>query len=358
MYGFIESDLIHSFYFVKLLEGVEKLMATSTNTTSIKDIQCACCGKSKKKSFFYKSYNTMHSLGVLPYCKDCIKELSMENGEINLEKFKNMLQQLDRPFLYDVFDTSVESGGDIIGKYFKNSAMRQYRDLAWNDSIFGLNKNEETNQIQNNINIKQQYDLDDLTEKWGYGYSENEYYLFEKRYEKLIDNYGEKTALHIEGLKTYIRFRIKEELATANGDVKEAKAWGDLASKAAQDAKLNVSQLSKSDISGGVELVPQIFEAVESEVGIIPILPKLKEQPYDDADLIIWCIVNYLRRIDDKPRIEYKDIWCFYDEMLHEHYKQQGYNEEMIKKEKIKRNNVFRDLSQVYKEPLYEESDS
>jgi len=205
-----------------------------------------------------------------------------------------------------------------------------------------------------------QYDFiatDDIVEKWGVGYSTDEYNYFEKKWNKLIDNYGEKTSLHIEGLKTYIRFRVKEEMATAKGDVRDAKDWAALAKDAATAAKINVSQLSKSDISGGVDLLPQLFEAVESAVGIIPTLPYLKEQPYDDADLIIWCIVNYNRRLEDKSRIVYRDIWNFYDEMLNEHFKQQGYDNKTILLEKKKRNNVFRDLGEVYKEPIYEDGD-
>ncbi len=178
-----------------------------------------------------------------------------------------------------------------------------------------------------------------------------------KKWNKLIDNYGEKTALHTENLITYIRFRVKEEMATAEGDVKSAKDWGALATQAAKDAKLNVSQLSKSDISGGVDVVCQIFEALETEIGVIPLLPKLIEQPYDDADLIIWANINYNRRLEDKPMVQYRDIWDFYDEMLEEYFKQQGYDDNKKKEFKEKRNNVFRDLQQVYKEPLYEEDE-
>jgi len=214
------------------------------------------------------------------------------------------------------------------------------------------------------IDTKKQYDsllsfivTDEIVDKWGAGYSNEEYYYFEKKWNKLIDNYGQKTSFHIEGLITYIRLRVKEELATARGDLNEAKGWGAMAKDAATAAKINVSQLSKSDISGGVDLLPQLFEAVESEVGIIPILPYLKEQPYDDADLIIWCVVNYLRRLEDKPRVEYREIWNFYDEMFEDFYKQKGYSKEMIEKEKIKRNNVFRNLGELYKEPIYEDED-
>ena len=163
--------------------------------------------------------------------------------------------------------------------------------------------------------------------------------------------------MHIEGLKTYIRFRTKEELSTAKGNVKEAKEWGNLASKAATDAKINVSQLSKSDISGGVDVLPQLFEAVESEVGIIPQLPKLLAQPYDDADIIIWCNVNYMRRLEDKTRVDYRDIWNFYDEMIEEHCKTKGMNEQQIEEFKAKRRVPYRDLGEVYEEPVYIDGD-
>ena len=44
--------------------------------------------------------------------------------------------------------------------------------------------------------------------------------------------------------------------------------------------------------------------------------------------------------------------------MLEDHYKTQGYTQEMISQEKKKRNAVFRDLGQAYKEPVYEEVDA
>lgn len=163
--------------------------------------------------------------------------------------------------------------------------------------------------------------------------------------------------MHTEGLFTYIRFRVKEEMATAKGLVKEAKEWASLASKAAIDAKINVSQLSKSDISGGVDVLSQLFEAVETELGIIPLLPKVTAQPYDDADLIIWAIINYYRRLEDKPNVLYKDIYAFYDDMLKEHFDSKGFDQEQIEQYLVQRNNVFRDLENVYIEPLYETGD-
>lgn len=44
--------------------------------------------------------------------------------------------------------------------------------------------------------------------------------------------------MHTEALLTYIRYRGKEEMATARGDVGEAQKWGGLADKASERAKL------------------------------------------------------------------------------------------------------------------------
>lgn len=326
----------------------------------VDSLTCAMCAKTQKPPMHFQSYNPIYATGYLPYCKQCLKNMCMNQDKtINLEKMKEMLKLIDRPFLYDIVKISFEDKGDTIGTYIKNIAMTQYKDLGWKDSIFEpqLNSNNNTNMQNSSVHLENFIVTDDLIEKWNAGYSKEEYYYFEKKWQKLIDNYGEKTSFHVEALTTYIRFRVREELATAKGDIKEAKEWATMAKDAATAAKINVSQLSKSDISGGVELLPQLFEAVESQVGIISILPKLKEQPMDDADLIIWCIVNYNRRLEDKPRVEYREIWNFYDEMLNEYFKTQGYTKKQIKAEKEKRNSVFRDLGEVYKEPVYEEGD-
>ena len=317
------------------------------------------CKKTKPITSFYNTNSTFSSDGKLNICKECLEKMMDYN---KIETIYKILQLMDVPFFSDYWEISKEKNPDNPwGSYIRmaNSKINEFKNRTWKDSKFESKKTliSNSDKTKTNKNIISEEELDILMEKWGYGYTDEEYNLFEKKWIKLIDNYGEKTSFHVEGLITYIRFRVKEELATAKGDVKEAKEWGSMAKDAATAAKINVLQLSKSDISGGVELLPQLFEAVESEVGIISILPKLKEQPMDDADLIIWCIINYNRRLEDKTRIEYKEIWNFYDEMLQEYFHNQGYTKEQIKNEKEKRNNIFRDLGKVYIEPVYEEGE-
>ena len=140
----------------------------------------------------------------------------------------------------------------------------------------------------------------------------------------LKNNYKEKTNLHTEALLNYIRYRVKEEIATAKGDVKEAKEWGELANKAATSAKINPSQLSKADLSDGLSTFSELSQAVEKEVDIIPILPRFKYRPNDALDFNIWCYVNYIRDLGGLPPCNYEDVYSFYDRRKEDYIKQYG----------------------------------
>ncbi|WP_370956823.1 hypothetical protein AB3239_11490 [Bacillus subtilis] len=316
---------------------------------------CAACQKEKDKdSGFYNSRSKLYEkIGKVPICKSCLKK---NIDYSNMDSVYTVLQQIDVKFDPLYWEQAVQRKTDTFSAYMTMAnSLKQFNGTGWKDSILEQQQEKAIAAETQRDSVEQV--SDEIIDKWGIGYTPDEYHQFERKYNKLIRNYGEKTALHTEGLLSYIRFRVKEELATAKGEVKEAKEWGQMASKAATDAKINVSQLSKSDISGGVDVLSQLFEAVETELGIIPLLPRLTAQPYDDADLIIWAIINYYRRLEDKEKVAYKDIYHFYDEMLEEDFKSKGLTTEEIENLKKARNNVFRDLEDVYKEPLYDIGD-
>jgi hypothetical protein len=327
-----------------------------------KKIKCSGeCGRELViNNNFYQSKSPFFPEGYVTICKKCIADM-VDYSDMNT--IYTVMQTLDIPFFYNRWEeTCKKSPKNSLGNYIRmaNSGLNEFSGARYKDSVF--NNSTNTGSEVKDDDFKPNFSIPDMTmeqlcEKWGYNYSKEELFLFEQKYRKLIDSYGEKTALHTENLLTYIRFRVKEEMATAQGDAVSAQKWGGLAENASKNAKITVQQLSKSDISGGVDLMPQLFEAVEDKIGIIPTLPYLKEQPYDDADLIIWAIINYLQRLEDKSRIEYRDIWNFYDDMLGDFYKQKGFNDVQIQEERNKRNAVFRDLSKVYKEPIYEDGE-
>lgn len=311
----------------------------TSKLTNRKELYCSGCDSDKPTKDFYKSNGTTDS-GYIPYCKDCCYKYSLDNNNnFNIEKFKEMLQKIDKPFIYNIWNTNESKIGvpnengtircktlkSAIGYYIKDVSMKQYRDFKYKDSIFepsdnknDLNSDNNENYIENKMNLSIQ-EKNRLIDKWGLGYSDEEYYSFEKKYDLLKENYPQRTAMHTEALLTYIRYRVKEELATAKGDVAEAQKWGQLADKASERAKINPSQLSKADLSGGLNGFSELSRAVEQAVDAISILPKFKERPQDKVDFTLWCYINYIRRMKNLPDVEYKEIWHFYEERKEEY---------------------------------------
>ena len=295
----------------------------------VEKISCAACTDPFPLKDYYVSYNPIHQSGRIPYCKKCLKKMiSDEFGNVILDKVKNTLQLIDKPFLYNIWRSSLEDKMDAFGCYMKNLAMVQYRNLGWVDSKIlpeienQLNyENVAVSQHENKSNF---IITEEIIDKWGIGYKPEEYQAFEKKYLFLKNNYTEKTNMHTEALLNYIRYRVKEELATAKSDVKEAKEWGALAKDAATAAKINPSQLSKADLSDGLSTFSELSQAVEKEVDIIPILPRFKYRPNDALDFNIWCYVNYVRDMKGLPLCEYSDVYSFYDRRKEDYIKQYG----------------------------------
>lgn len=154
---------------------------------------------------------------------------------------------------------------------------------------------------------------------FGEGYTKTEYKKMFRKYEEMKQTYVIQTSIHREALVTYVRFKVKEEMATAKGDVAEAQKWYSAAQTAAEQGKLTAKQISKEDLQGGIINFSDIFAAVEGAKERIKIFPEFKYQPKDAADFIIWNYVNYERNLNNMPEVEYRDIYEFYDKKKKEY---------------------------------------
>lgn len=285
-----------------------------------------CSGKCHRElvvnNNFYKSKSPFFPDGYVNVCKQCIADMVDYN---DISTVYTVCQTLDIPFFYNRWNETCEKNPkNPLGNYIRmaNSGINEFGGARYKDSIFDDFESDGTQSnslVDNNNSLLSKLEKDKLIDKWGFGYSEEELYSFEKKYNLLKNNYPEKTAMHTESLLTYIRYRVKEELATAKGDVTEAQKWGQLADKASERAKLNPSQLSKADLSGGLNGFGELVRAVEQAEDIIPILPKFKKKPQDAIDWTLWCYINYVRRLKNLPDAEYEEIWQFYDERKKEY---------------------------------------
>jgi len=335
--------------------------------------KCNFCYKEKKLIDFYISKSPLYSIdGRVPICKECVISNSLnDDGTINEIKLNEILKMIDKPYYKDSLEASVKSfkkensyvmesdvpyyGKEILQKYFKQIAMQQDRSKSYDDSekegFIHLKSNtkkrikdeitKKYSDIKTASNIQadpqksqntQKYKIhvddfeitDEMVGLLGDGFTKEEYKKMFEKYKKLRINYSLQTNLHQEALVTYVRFKVKEEIATAEGNVEEAKKWYDAAQKAASDAKLTPKQLTQADLHGGINSFSEIFKAVEQAVDIIPILPQFKYRPNDACDFIIWCYINYIRDLQGLPQCEYEDVYKFYDKRKGEYIEQYG----------------------------------
>lgn len=324
---------------------------------------CSCCGKEKSLSEFYMSKSPLHALdGKTPLCKDCVikSSLNLETGEIDEVKFKNILRQIDKPFYKDNLQSAINQfkkenayienddvkyhGDAIIRLYMKNIAsLRQVSSKSYIDSekdgfiqkhstviqktenaeykkALKKKKDEEIIEVEDdNFEVTQ-----DMIDMFGEGYTRLEYKKMLKKYTDMTKTYVIQTNLHKEALLTYVRFKVKEEMATSRGDVQEAQKWYQAAQDAAEKAKITPKQLTKEDLQGGITSFSEIFKAVEQAVDVIPILPQFKYRPNDALDFVIWCYINYARDLQGLPQCSYKDVYKFYDKKKQEYLDQYG----------------------------------
>lgn len=332
---------------------------------------CNFCHEKKKLTSFYISKSPLYSVDErVPVCKECMINTSLnDDGTINELELNKILKKVDKPYYKDLIESSIQSfkrehsyieddkvqyyGKEILQKYYTLIAMRQDRDKSYEDSeregfvhrasntskstkeriaqkYADITDMDENGKVLDKSEKRHKADIgdfevtDDIKELFGDGYTTVEYKKMSEKYEKLKLNYSLQTNLHQEALATYVRFKVKEEMATASGNVDEAKKWYDAAQNAASNGKLTPKQLSAADLQKGVNSFSELTLAIEQATDVINILPKYKTQPHDAPDFNIYCYISYARKLKGLPTVEYKDIYKFYDDKMNEYLKQYG----------------------------------
>lgn len=200
-------------------------------------IHC-CTGKHENKrlarSSFYKSYNPKYRDGLLPMCKKCCKEESLDDAgkDVDLSRFQIMLHSNDLPFIANLYKAAVSQaerkysdasgnakGESIVGLYLsKLSSLQQYRKMTWADSVFdddsdSAAKNQKRNE-KNTIHISD-IDGDKLRSITMFN-AGLEFELIKVMLNLLKPHYSSSD---LEVLIFYIQNRIGQELSIAENDI-------------------------------------------------------------------------------------------------------------------------------------------
>ena len=143
---------------------VKKKAMTTKEEAVTEKFLCYCCGGEKKRSEFYKSSDPFNSVGVTPYCKNCLERIARnynstrkEFGEVTKQSLMLACERADVPYLEKLWDASYNEVHDpslkqpktnVWAAYIKNVKMPQYNGMRWRDGdLFkeGESKNTEEN---------------------------------------------------------------------------------------------------------------------------------------------------------------------------------------------------------------------
>jgi len=301
-----------------------------TKEVKVTNEKIKCAGKCKRElalSNYYNSKSPLFPSGKINICKRCIAEM-IDYEDINT--IYMVFQSMDIPFFYNRWEEiKIKNPKNPFGNYVRmaNSGLNEFDGAGWKDSVFGKEDNDiiedtiKTPTKRNTISIEE---LEILKDKFGDGYLDKEYILFEKKYQDLRPSFQLLTTMHEECLREYCINKVKEGLAKARGDFKEAKEWASMAKDVASSGKLNPSQMSKSDLTGGLDTFGQMSRMVEQteEGEMMSILPVFMEKPKDKVDMTLWMYVNYVRDLKGLEECKYKDIWDFYNKRVEDYSKE------------------------------------
>jgi regulator of replication initiation timing len=141
----------------------KKSMATSQEVADEKYL-CYGCGKKQKRSEFYSSTDPFNTVGIIPYCKDCLEKIARnynprykEFGDVTKTSLMAACERADVPYIETLWESSCNEVNDpslkkpktnVWAAYIKNVKLRNYNGMRWRDGdLFkegGINMGADT----------------------------------------------------------------------------------------------------------------------------------------------------------------------------------------------------------------------
>jgi len=261
---------------------------------------CLKCLKPKDpERDFYQSFSKWHTDGRVPFCKACLKENLDEN---NINSVREILRVLDRPYFHEMWEKAKESQMDTLGKYLKDLALN-FKEETYDDSDF-INKNIKIYEEQ-----IQQSD-DELTLKWGTGYTKLELQQLEKFYDDMIRANDISTPQHKAQLELLCKVYLEQNKALAEKRFNDFKNLNSQYNQILRDSGFRPIDRQGGGESVGIRTFSQIWEEIERD-GFIK--PAPIEENQDIVDKTIMYMANYTRKLlnmksldsppDDTPKV-------------------------------------------------------
>lgn len=261
---------------------------------------CIGCNQAHPKGNFYTSFNPIHQSGRYPFCKKYIKaDVYINEEDIDLSRFKNLLRQMDAPFLQNIWESSLEGTMETIGAYFSNINMVQYRGMTWTHGDIADEAEDKTENSE--IEDEDQAYFDDsfkptieMVRRWGKNYPPIKIYYLEQFYQDMHTTHTIVTPQHEKALILICKLQLKMDDALENDDmVAFAKAHSEYQKLLTSSGLRPIDKVGGAEASG-IRSFSQVFEEIEKG-GFIK--PAPIEENQDIVDKTIQYIMNYTLKL-------------------------------------------------------------
>jgi len=216
---------------------------------------CIGCGRTYEIDNFYKSINPWHATEVVPYCKECSKEISQaylkQTGCMESALWASCAE-IGIPFIkdaYDMFYTKIQnlktppsSGFNYLGSYVTCLSLKRAQKIRWKtfadtdkdfSEVKGLKKDESVLKMDS-----ERFELD-----WG-KHEQDEYEFLEYKYDIYTENIALSPAQETLYRQLCLVELTKREKEKNNESTKEEQTM-----ILALMSKLKIDQFSNSDKS-------------------------------------------------------------------------------------------------------------
>lgn len=234
---------------------------------------CCTCGDSLVLSKYYKSCSDFYIDSLLPICKDCFAHKFGQYSKLyksNKMAMQRMCMAFDVYFNEDLFDKCDTNDDTVIGNYFRQLNITQYRGKTFDESIsdgnYGLSgdrkkvKGKRVAFVDEYDNVQEETTNEKIKtkdiDKWGIGFDFIDYEILNTHYKSLKNsnpNCDSNQEIFITNL-CYIY--MKQMKSMREGDMKTFKDMSDLYLRTFKEAGLKtVKDTSESkDFVAGVSV--------------------------------------------------------------------------------------------------------
>lgn len=273
---------------------------------------CKVCDKSKKINEFYKVDSVLYPDGAMDVCSDCLKDGIDPD---NIDEVVGVLRQMNKPFIMDVWENSVESSAKLkskphpFGEYMqKINSLKQYQGKTFKDSedVFVVSDmyDENLSVIETSDGEEIRFDPQ-LIVKWGDTYTQNELLRLEKFYQEMSLQYDISTEIQKSLLRQLAMISLEMDKSLKDGD---HKTYNDLVrSQNTIMQSAGFRPIDKKNISDetGLGSFSEVWAEIEKE-GFVP-KGLAGYEPDDIDDMLLYYIQGMQRFTGSAVSTELED---------------------------------------------------